>query len=130
MVEACGVPFIREVDPYEVDEMGILVKEATEFNRAEDGGVAVIIAKRPCVLYEPEQLRENPVRVEVDEACDGCKYCTTAFECPALVLSADESRVDIDRRICVDCGGCIGACYKGLIVPEPLPEAPASGADD
>jgi len=127
IVEACGVRFLREVDPYDTESMEALIKEAVAYNRAEDGGVAVIISRRPCVLWDPEQIREHPVRVEVAEECDGCLYCTTAFECPALVYLPDEERVEIDRRICVNCGGCIGACYKGLIVPAPEPGGPGAG---
>jgi indolepyruvate ferredoxin oxidoreductase alpha subunit len=118
LVEACGVNFIEEIDPYRVKDLEALVKRAREYTRQLDGGIAVIIAKRPCVLYDPTPLQENPVRVTVTEECDGCKYCLLAFECPALVLDEDLGRVVVDRRICVDCGVCIEACHKGYIVEE------------
>jgi len=50
--------------------------------------------------------------------CVGCGYCTTMFECPALVRQPD-GLVDIDRRICVDCGLCIQVCAQGAIRPRP-----------
>ena len=42
-----------------------LLKEAGEHTQSEDGGVAVIIAKRACVLYDASEVRQNPVPVEV-----------------------------------------------------------------
>jgi len=117
LVQACGVKFIEEIDPYRVKDFQALVKRARDYVRQEDGGVAVIISKRPCPLYDPASLRENPVRVTVTGECDACQYCLTAFECPALVLDKDLGRVVIDRRVCADCGVCIEVCYKGCIVP-------------
>jgi indolepyruvate ferredoxin oxidoreductase alpha subunit len=116
LVEACGVRFIEEMDPYQVREFEALVKRARDYTMEPDGGVAVVIARRPCVLYDPSPLREHPVRVMVTEECDACGYCQMAFECPALVLDQDLGRVIVDRRVCVDCGVCIEACPKGCIV--------------
>ena len=116
LVQACGVRFVEERDPYRVKDFEALVKRAREFTRLPDGGVAVIIAKRPCVLYDPTPLEENPVRVTVTEECDACTYCQIAFECPALILDEGLGRVVIDRRICVNCGVCIEACPKECIV--------------
>jgi indolepyruvate ferredoxin oxidoreductase alpha subunit len=78
----------------------------------------VVIADHPCVLDDPLPLRQNPTPVVITEECDGCRYCLEAFGCPALVLRPDKSRVDIDHKICVDCGQCIDACRKGFIVPQ------------
>lgn len=116
LVQACGVRFIEEVDPYEVRKFEALVKRAREHTRKPNGGIAVVIAKRPCVLYDASPLQENPVRVTVSEDCDGCEYCQIAFECPALVLDENLGRVVVDRRVCVNCGVCIEACPKGCIV--------------
>lgn len=118
LVKACGVGFVRVADPYDQEPFEQLLKDARAFTQAPGGGVAVIIADRPCVLYDNTPVKENPIPVVVTQDCDGCRYCVEAFECPALVLRADKSRVDIDYRICVDCGQCIDACYKGFIVPK------------
>jgi indolepyruvate ferredoxin oxidoreductase alpha subunit len=117
IVRACGVKFIRLADPYEHGSFEALLKEAHAFSQAPAGGLAVIIADRPCVLYDRTPVNENPVPVVITDECDGCRYCVEAFECPALVLRADKSRVDVDYRICIDCGQCIDACYKGFIMP-------------
>lgn len=116
LVRACGVRFLREADPYHQDDFRAVLKEAAAFVQVPEGGVAVVIAKRPCVLYDRSPLDAHPVRVEVTSDCDGCKYCLVAFECPALMMNAATNKVEIDRRICVDCGQCIEACYKGFIV--------------
>jgi indolepyruvate ferredoxin oxidoreductase alpha subunit len=119
-VRAGGVKFVRIADPYDHEPFGALLKEAQTFTQSPEGGVAVIVADRPCVLYDRTPIAENPLPVVITEQCDGCRYCVEAFECPALVLRADKSRVDIDYRICVDCGQCIDACYKGFIVPKEM----------
>lgn len=116
LVEACGVRFVEEIDPYQVKDFEALVKRARDFTRQPEGGVAVIIAKHPCVLFDPGPLLENPVRVTVTEECDGCEYCQIAFECPALVMDQELGRVVVDRRVCVNCGVCLEACPKGCIV--------------
>ena len=118
LVRSCGVGFVRVADPFDHDQFRGVLSEAQDYAQAADGGIAVVIADRPCVLYEPTSVREALLPVIVTEECDGCRYCVEAFECPAISLSADRSRVDIDYKICVECGQCIDACYKGFIVPE------------
>lgn len=117
LVRACGVRFVQEIDPYEVQAFTKLLKDAHAFTHRPDGGIAVIIARRACVLYDRRPVVEHPVKVTITDECDGCRYCVVAFECPALVLNTAANVVEIDRRICIDCGQCIEACYKGFIVP-------------
>lgn len=116
LVRACGVTFLREADPYDQADFQNVLKQAEAFTQAEEGGIAAVIAKRPCVLYDRTPIVAQPVPVRVTDECDGCKYCLVAFECPALVMNAATNQVEIDRRICVDCGQCVEACYKGFIV--------------
>jgi indolepyruvate ferredoxin oxidoreductase alpha subunit len=121
LVTACGVKFLRESDPYAQKEFSAVLKEAEAFTKADEGGVAVVIAKRPCVLFDRTPIDAHPIKVEVTDDCDGCKYCLVAFECPALVMNLSTNKVEIDRQICVDCGQCIEGCYKGFIVEsEPM----------
>ena len=115
LVRACGVRFVEVTDPYDQDNFRDVLKTAQEHARMPEGGEAVIIADRPCVLYDPSPVRQQPMPVVVTEECDGCRYCLEAFECPALVLRPDGSRVDVDEKICIDCGQCVDACYKGFI---------------
>ena len=122
LVRSCGVEYVNVSDPYDQENFTRILKEAQAHTRAPDGGIAVVIAERPCRLYDQSPILEHPIPVVITEECDGCRYCTEAFECPALILRPDGSRVDIDYNICVECGQCIDACYKGFIVPK-LPES-------
>jgi indolepyruvate ferredoxin oxidoreductase alpha subunit len=115
IVRACGVGYVSEVDPYDGPAFRQALREAHSFAREGAGGPAVIVANRPCVLYDPQPVRLDPRPVIITEECDGCRYCLEAFECPALVLRPDGSRVDIDQKLCIDCGQCVDACYKGFI---------------
>lgn len=117
LARACGVDFVEVASPYDHESFRQLLRRAHDHTKAPEGGVAVIVADWPCVLDDPSPLQAHPIPVEITQECDGCRYCVEAFECPALVLSPDGSRVDVDLSLCVNCGQCIDACYKGFIVP-------------
>lgn len=118
LARACGVTFVRTADPYDHTAFRTILREAYNHSQEPEGGLAVVIASRPCVLYDSSPLRQHPTPVVVTDECDGCRYCLEAFGCPALVLRPDKSRVDIDPKICVECGQCIDACRKGFIVSD------------
>lgn len=118
LVHACGVTFVEVADPYKHRAFRSVLRAAYDHSQAPDGGVAVVIADRPCALYDPSSLHQALTPMVVTEDCDGCRYCLEAFACPALVLRPDGSRVDIDYGLCVECGQCIYACKKGCIVPQ------------
>jgi indolepyruvate ferredoxin oxidoreductase alpha subunit len=115
LVEGCGAAFVRVADPYRTDEMVKILKEALAYSR-EAGGPAVVISRRPCLIDKQARL-ENvagaPPRVTED--CDGCGYCVQHFECPAIVMAEDESRVIIDPVLCTGCGVCRHVCPKKAI---------------
>ena len=118
LVRASGVSFVKVADPYGHSAFRNTLREAYNHSQAPEGGVAVVIADHPCILYDPLPISQNPMPVAVTEECDGCRYCVEAFACPALVLRPDKSRVDVDYKICVECGQCIDACHKSFIVPQ------------
>jgi len=82
-VHACGVTFVKVVDPYQQSAFRTTLREAYDRSQAPEGGVAVVIADRPCVLYDPLPLRQNSTPVVVAEECDGCGYCVEAFAQPS-----------------------------------------------
>ncbi len=68
-----------------------------------------------CRLCEVECPR-GAIAMPATGTCVGCGYCTTWFECPALVPDAD-GRVHVDDRVCIACGLCIQVCPQGAIQP-------------
>ncbi len=116
LIGGCGVTWIRIIDPYNVEELIGLLKEAREFTQERDGGIAVIVARHPCLIQYPEARRGISIKVEITEECNGCNYCIEYFECPALRVNEETERVEIDRNYCVDCGICINVCPRGAIV--------------
>jgi indolepyruvate ferredoxin oxidoreductase alpha subunit len=117
LIKGCGVKWIQTVDPYDVEDLVKLLKDARKYTQRSDGGIAVIIARHPCLIRYPDVCMESPVKVEITEDCDGCQYCVDYFECPAFCMSEEKKCVEIDRNLCVDCGVCIHACPKGAIIP-------------
>ncbi len=114
LVNGCGVAFCRTVNPYELKPTIALLKEAVQFCNGR--GPAVVIAKGRCLLDKnPGPAPFTPVEVEITDECDECEYCTTHFECPALI-SGGEGRTMIDSVLCSGCGVCIEVCPKGAIV--------------
>lgn len=117
LIQGCGVEWIRTIDPYDVEGMIRLLKEARLYTESEDGGIAVIVARHPCLIcYQDEALADRQ-EVMITEECNGCRYCVDYFECPALIMNDTEDRAEIDPALCVDCGVCAKVCPRGAIVP-------------
>jgi indolepyruvate ferredoxin oxidoreductase alpha subunit len=117
LIEGCGVKFIREANPYQLEDFIPLLKEAVKYSRKN--GPAVVISKYPCVLHRARQGGSGEITtVEVSDACDGCGYCIKHFECPALIYhdDQDDKHVSIDPILCTDCGVCLNVCPKGAFV--------------
>jgi indolepyruvate ferredoxin oxidoreductase alpha subunit len=110
LVEGCGIRFLKTIDPYAVQEFIALLKEADAFTRDPDGGIAVIIARRPCLMNEKVQKKYV---VSVSEKCTNCGVCLKTFECPAFVQGQD--RVDINPTLCTGCGVCVHVCPSEAI---------------
>ena len=117
VVRGLGVGFCETRDPYDVAGMKQTVKQALA--HAKTHGPAVVISRRPCLLD-----RRNPPfeplaeKMRITDDCDGCGYCVTHFECPALSLDEAEEKTRIDPVLCVKCKVCVHVCPKGAIVAE------------
>ena len=119
LVRGCGVKYVKEGNPYQVEEFIDLMKDAVKYSR--ENGPAVVISRYPCVIDLARKGEDTEhVPVEVTEDCDGCAFCIKQFECPALIYHEDEANdekyVSIDRILCTDCGVCLNVCPKGAIV--------------
>jgi indolepyruvate ferredoxin oxidoreductase, alpha subunit len=115
LVRASGAGFIQEADPYDLPDFVDLLKEADAYCRGASGGVAVVIAKHPCLLDKEARNSQAVYRMQVTEDCTGCRHCLDEFECPALSLDEAGGRVVIDGGRCVGCGVCVQVCPEGAI---------------
>ena len=104
------------VDPYDLKAMSVILKEATKYVKDPAGGIAVIIARHPCVIaYRGEAIPE-PKKVMVTDDCVECNFCLERFECPALYKDEDVGHTAINEILCTGCGVCLEICPKGAIV--------------
>jgi len=122
LVHGCGVKFCRGCDPYNTDELILLLREAVTYSREK--GPAVVIARHPCLIDRTRKDEQNQrICPEITDTCDACGYCVKHFECPALLLDDAAEQVRIDALICNGCGVCVYVCPKESIqMPAPDPE--------
>ncbi|MCP3660219.1 MAG: indolepyruvate oxidoreductase [Bacteroidetes bacterium] len=116
LVKACNINFLREVDPYDYKVFRKTLRDAYNHTLEENGNVAVIIAKRPCVIQDKGSFNKSDKIIIVQDSCDGCCDCIKNFECPALMFNNEKGYIDINYDICTNCGQCIVACPKGCII--------------
>ncbi|MBW2168505.1 MAG: 4Fe-4S binding protein, partial [Deltaproteobacteria bacterium] len=115
-VAGCGVDFIEVVDPYDIKAMSGMLKKATKYVKDPAGGIAVIIARHPCVIAYRKKAIPEPKKVMVTEDCAECNFCLERFECPALYKDEELGRTAVNQALCVQCGVCLQVCPKGAIV--------------
>ena len=65
LVKGCGVKYLRVVNPYQIKELIREAKKARKYTRQPDGGIAVLIARYPCITHQKEQLKIHPVKVDI-----------------------------------------------------------------
>lgn len=117
LVRACGVRFLVEEDPYRFESFAGALEKARAHTESEDGGIAVVIAKHPCLMDRNGQVGELSTRVSVtvSDKCKGCGICISQFECPALQSTGEKSPIRIDETLCTGCGVCVHACPQGAL---------------
>jgi indolepyruvate ferredoxin oxidoreductase alpha subunit len=147
LVKGCGVKYIRVVNPYDIKGMIGEVEKAYKYTQQREGGIAVLIARYPCVIYQKEQLKVNPIKVEIrhipppekgfpqvksgamdksllplfqDEVCGQCDTCM--IQCPEEAISKTEDGYVIDYDKCTGCRVCAEECPTSAI------DMPALGA--
>jgi len=118
IVRACGVQLVAEADPYELEAMIELLRKAGKHTRARKGGMAVVIAKRPCLMDRSQPETWTRKQVTITEKCKGCGLCVKTFECPALQLQGKKQPIRIDPALCSGCGVCVSVCPHGGISGE------------
>jgi indolepyruvate ferredoxin oxidoreductase alpha subunit len=65
LVKGCGVQYLRVVNPYHMKDLIREAKRARRYTQQPDGGVAVIIARYPCITHQRDQLKINPIKVDI-----------------------------------------------------------------
>ena len=105
LCRAMGFERIRVVDPYNLEECDIVVKEELAADEP-----SVIISRRPCALLK--YVKHNaPLKVD-ETKCVGCKSCMK-LGCPAI--SIKNGKAVIDTTLCVGCGVCSQLCRLGAL---------------
>lgn len=115
IVRACGVKYLAEADPYDMGNFTKLLRAAGQHARAEDGGIAVVISKHPCLMDRTHAVQGAGVHIRVTDKCKGCDFCYKQFECPAILPQGEKQPVRIDETTCTGCGVCTSVCpHKAL----------------
>ncbi len=115
LVEACGVKYVKVVDPYNLKGLIETLKDAGKYAFDDEKGVAVVIARRPCIMDRSARDSFEKVRVYVTDECNGCLLCVQRFECPAILATKPKEPVTIDEVLCTGCGVCVDVCPYGAI---------------
>jgi indolepyruvate ferredoxin oxidoreductase alpha subunit len=114
-VRGCGVEFLEVCEAYDIAALEALLRRADAYCRSKEGGVAVLVARHPCLMDKSSRTAQPRYTMAVTEDCVGCKRCLKEFECPALVPTPDGEQVTIDQDLCVGCGVCVPVCPVAAI---------------
>ena len=116
VIKGCGIDFLEVLDPYDIKGMRQTLKQAFDYTKKPDGGIAVIIARHPCIIAYREQAVANRIKVTISDDCIACNHCIERFECPALYHDPVREKTGIDQALCIGCGVCLDVCPKGAII--------------
>ncbi len=115
LVRACGAQNLTIIDPYQLEEMTRIIKQADRATRSENGGVSVIIARHPCLMNPGAGLKQKSYDMEITDDCIACEVCFRDFECPAIGPDPQSGMARIDKNLCSGCGVCVQVCPQGAI---------------
>jgi indolepyruvate ferredoxin oxidoreductase alpha subunit len=115
-VTGCGVEFVEVVDPYDLEKMNEVLKKASAYVNDPGGGIAVIIARHPCLIAYREKAIPEKKKILITDDCVECNFCIEHFECPAIFQDQALGRTSINEQICSGCGVCLSVCPTGAIV--------------
>lgn len=105
LCHALGIARVRVVDPYDLKQCEVTIKEELAADEA-----SVIISRRPCALLKYVKHKQ-PLAVDADK-CKSCKMCMKVG-CPAI--SMVDGKAKIDATLCTGCGVCAQLCNFGAL---------------
>ncbi len=105
LCHALGIARVRVVDPYDLKQCEVTIKEELAADEA-----SVIISRRPCALLKYVKHKQ-PLAVDADK-CKSCKMCMKVG-CPAI--SMVDGKAKIDATLCTGCGVCAQLCKFGAL---------------
>jgi len=103
------------IDPYQLEEMTGIIKQADRATRLENGGVSVIIARHPCLMNPGAGPQQESYAMEITDDCIACEVCFRDFECPAIGPDPQSGMARIDKNLCSGCGVCVQVCPQEAI---------------
>ena len=90
LVRAAGVDFLEVCDPYDGTTLAQTLQQADRHIRSENGSVAVVISRRPCIMSPGSKKTRKSVVMSISDECVGCGVCEMI--CPvepaAIVVDA------------------------------------------
>ncbi len=98
LVKACGVEFVREVDPHDLKGAVAAAGEALSYP-----GLSVVIMKRECVALVK---KSRPYAVN-QEICVDCGACLEELGCPTMGKAGGRPEISAS---CTGCGVCAQIC--------------------
>ena len=104
LAHAVGIPSVRVVDPFDVENARKVIAEELEKDMP-----SLVISRRPCALLK--NVKHNKPLV-IGDNCIGCKSCLNVG-CPAISVKNKKAVIDVNQ--CVGCGVCKAACRTGAI---------------
>jgi len=115
IVKGCGIEYLKVVDPFDTKKMIQMVKDAADYVNDPDGGIAVIIARHPCVIGFKDLAIPEKIEVNISSDCDDCGFCHQRFECPAMYRDSETEKTKINKVLCAECGVCLQICPQDAI---------------
>ncbi len=113
LVRGCGVNLVATINPLQVKKSQAVLEDFK--NKINEAGVAVIISKSPCPLFETRMLKKKKkivFRTDESKSCADCKKCLTELGCPAFYVESSDGveHVLINDSLCSGCSVCSQIC--------------------